>query len=128
MKKENIKNYMSNFIIIIAMFSVLYGVLWLFTSNQFSDEDYQAINFIHEGRLEIEKKYKETGEYSKPRDANIKLAELGYSGDFKLKEYGGYTYQTILSSGFIFDEFLDPSYCINEKGEFGTFENWDCEL
>ncbi|MCA9351587.1 hypothetical protein KC929_02310 [Patescibacteria group bacterium] len=122
MKKQYLKSYISNFVIIFAIFGVLYFVLWLFIPGEWAMADLEVSTLVHEGRLEIEQNFRETGEYSYPKVTSQKIYDLGYNPDFELKENGGYTYSVILDTG------IDEAYCIHNDGHAGRYVNWGCDL
>ena len=121
MKKKYLKSYMSNFVIILAMFGILYFVLWLFIPGEWAIADLEVSTLVHEGRLEIEKDFRATGIYSYPEKTSKKIYALGYTPSFELKENGGYTYSVVLDTG------IDEAYCIHENGDVGRYANWGCD-
>lgn len=126
MKNKRLKRYIVAFALFLLILVFAHVLIIVFTvSYNIKADNYKAISLINDGKWEVEKKFIEFGTYSHPVESSAKLTELGYWGEFELINEISYIYGTNLIS---LNPFLDPYFCINEKGESGFFDHYKCGL
>tara|TARA_B100001167_G_C16773123_1_gene308799 strand:- start:190 stop:570 length:381 start_codon:yes stop_codon:yes gene_type:complete len=109
------------FLSIISFLGLLISTVFL----EIKADNQKAIALVHQGHLEVRRKIQSSNNDLFPSEAATKLAQLGYWIDFEPRENQQYELGVELIS---FHFFYDPYFCINQNGEYGIFDHFNCEL